>query len=229
MRWSLGRSISTVLLTLWLIRTLGCARDQQLQSITLQPAAQTFGASNIQVIDNQGLAVQLRALGNYIHPPVTKDISDQVTWRSGDVLHQIFTLSSTGLLTATGNACGSSVVSATLQTNSDPSGRSSSGAIVTGSMTASVVCFTGGANSVILTITFLGSGTGTVSVVPSPFICAQNCSVPFSPSAGPITLTATATSGTFGGWSPNCPPETNANVCTISSLTANTTVDVTFN
>ena len=55
--------------------SLSCARDQQLVSITIQPDTQTFGASNIPVPADAGLSVQLRALGHYVHPPVTKDIT----------------------------------------------------------------------------------------------------------------------------------------------------------
>ncbi len=119
-----------------LLSVSSCGHSQQLVSIAVQPAIETFGATNIPVIANAGAAVQLRALGSYIHPPVTKDITNQVTWASNDT--QMFTVSSTGLLTATGFACGGSLVSATVTTNNSVGGLSSSGAIVTGTMTANV-------------------------------------------------------------------------------------------
>jgi hypothetical protein len=203
---------------------LSCAHDQELQSIEVQPTTETFGASNIPINLDAGLAVQLRALGHYIHPPVTKDITNQVTWSSNDV--QMFTINSTGLLTATGNVCGGALVSATVQTNSSVGGQGSSGAIVTGTMSANVTCFTGASTSVVLTITFLGSGKGTVTVLPSGFICSATCGIPFAPGAGPITVTAAA-GGTFGGWT-NCPSATGT-VCTISSITNNMDIDATFN
>ena len=56
-----------------------CGHGQELVSITVQPTSETFGASNMPVIDNAGASVQLRALGSYIHPPVTKDITNKVT------------------------------------------------------------------------------------------------------------------------------------------------------
>jgi hypothetical protein len=118
-----------------------CGHDQQLVSISIDPATQTFGAANIPVSADAGLNVQLRALGSYIHPPVTKDITNQVIWASNTP--QMVTVNSTGVLTATGLACGNALVSATVKTNSSAGGLSSSGAIVTGSMTANVVCFTG--------------------------------------------------------------------------------------
>ena len=81
-----------------------CARDQQLTSITVQPLIETFGATNIPVNLDAGLDVQLRALGTYVHPPVTKDITNQVTWNSNTPA--MVTVSSTGLITATGFSCG---------------------------------------------------------------------------------------------------------------------------
>src|SRR5690349_15670061 len=103
-------------LAAFLINSLSCARDQQLVSITVQPGTETFGAPNIPVSADAGLNVQLRALGNYIHPPVTKDITDQVTWASNTP--DMVTVNSTGLITATGNSCGGTLISATVNTNS---------------------------------------------------------------------------------------------------------------
>jgi hypothetical protein len=118
-----------------------CGHDQQLVSIAIQPAVETFGAATIQVSADAGLNVQLRALGTYIHPPVTKDITDQVTWASNTP--GVATVNSTGLLTATGVDCGNALVSATIKTNTSAGNITSSGALVTGYMTATVVCFTG--------------------------------------------------------------------------------------
>ncbi len=118
-----------------------CGHDQQLVSIEVQPSTETFGAANIPVSADAGATVQLRALGTYIHPPVTKDITNEVTWISNTP--GMVTVNPTGLITATGQACGDSLISATVTTNHSSGNLSSSGAIVTGSMTASVVCFTG--------------------------------------------------------------------------------------
>lgn len=122
-----------------LANLLACGHEQQLVSITIEPATETFGAENIPVDLDAGLNVQLRALGSYIHPPVTKDVTNQVTWVS-NTPHMV-TVNSTGLITATGNSCGSTVITATVTTNRSTGDVASTGAIVTGSMTASVVCF----------------------------------------------------------------------------------------
>ncbi len=63
---------------LWVVGLTSCAHEQQLTSITVQPTTETFGAADIPVSADAGLNVQLRALGSFIHPPVTKDITDQV-------------------------------------------------------------------------------------------------------------------------------------------------------
>lgn len=196
-----------------------CGHDQQLVSISVQPTVETFGASNIPVSADAGLTVQLRALGTYIHPPVTKDITDQVTWASGTP--GIATVNSTGLVTATGVDCGGSIVSATLTTNNAGT-VSSSGAIVTGSMTANVVCFTG--TGPILTAVV--SGNGTVSSSPSGINCPTVCSAGFV-SGTTVTLTAAPNTGaTFGSWS-GC-DSVAGQVCTVT-LNNSLTVTVTFN
>ena len=61
-----------------------CGRSQELVGIQVQPTSETFGASNIPLIFNAGAQIQLRALGTYIHPPVTKDITSQDIEHSAD-------------------------------------------------------------------------------------------------------------------------------------------------
>jgi len=203
-----------------------CGHEQQLVGISIQPAVQTFGSSTTPVSANSGSSVQLRALGSYIHPPVTKDITSQVAWASNTP--DMVTVNSTGLLTATGQSCGGSLVSATVTTNNSGA-VSSTGAIVTGYMTANVTCFGsgGGGGESTLAVTFLGNGTGTVTSSPLGLSCAGSCIGSFA-SGTLVTLTAAANNGsTFGSWQ-NCDsPPTNP-VCTVN-LTANRVVVVTFN
>src|SRR5579864_124919 len=120
---------------------LSCGHDPQLVSINVVPSVETFGAATIPVSQDAGLNVQLKALGSYIHPPVTKDITNQVTWFSNTP--QMVTVNSTGLITATGQACGGTIISATVTKNSSDGGLTSAGAVVVGSMTANVVCSMG--------------------------------------------------------------------------------------
>ncbi len=206
-----------------------CGRDQQLVSILVQPGIETIGASNIPVAQDAGAQVQLRALGTYIHPPVIKDITSQVTWASNDT--QMFTVSSGGLLTATGGACGGTLVSATMKTNTSAGGISSSGAIVTGYMTGNVVCFTsggGGGNTDALTLTFGGTGSGTVISNPTGLSCFSPgpCVGPFT-IGSTVSLNATGTNGSnFVSWV-GCDTSGNVNPCSVT-MTGNRTVTVTF-
>jgi hypothetical protein len=209
-----------------------CGRSQELVSIAVQPPVETFGSSTTLVIDNAGAQVQLRALGTYIHPPVTKDITNQVTWVSNTT--QMFTVdAATGLLTATGESCGSTLVSATVNTNSDSSGLSASGAVVTGYMTANVVCYTGsggGSGNPALTLTFLGNGTGTVASSPLGLSCSSPnpCVTQQFASGTPVTLTATPIApSVFGSWT-GCDSPATTNPCTLT-LVGNRAVTVTLN
>jgi hypothetical protein len=210
-----------------------CGDPQELVTITVNPTTETIGATNIPVSADAGIQVQLSALGTYIHPPVVKDITDQVTWASNTP--QLVTVNSTGLMVATGELCGGGLVSATVTTNHDGSGLSSSGAIVTGFMTANVVCFTGngsggsGGSEPVLTVNFSGSGTGVVASTTSGFTCSStnvSCVDSF-PSGTAITLTANPVApSTFGGWSGGgC---TGTGTCTLL-LQTDTTVTATFN
>ncbi len=221
--WSGLAGVLAIVLVMWMVPS--CGREQQLVSITVEPTSETFGAANIPVPADQGDTVQLRALGTYIHPPVTKDITASVTWFSNDT--QMMTVSSSGLLTATGQACGATLVSATVATNRDASNQSSSGAIVTGYMTGNVVCFTstGAAMGPALTMNLSGTGSGTISSSPPGLGCASTCTGNF-PSGTAVTLTAAPNGSTFRGWT-GCDAASGP-VCTVN-LTKDRTVTATFN
>lgn len=227
-----GKWISLVVLAAAasaLLAASSCGRSQQLVTIQIQPSSETIGATNIPLSADAGYHVQLTALGGYIHPPVTKDITDQVTWLSSDP--QMFSINSAGVLTATGNACGTAVISASLTTNTSEGGISSSGAVVTGSMSAGVVCFTGTGTGQgpELAVTFGGTGTGSVVSNPGGIDCTNtspSCSAEF-PVGTVINLTAMPAAGsTFTSWT-GCSTAANVNPCSIT-LEANTFVTVAF-
>src|SRR5215469_17572 len=109
------RSAGALAILGFFLASLSCAHDQQLVSISVEPNTETFGASNIPVSADAGLNVQLKAFGHYIHPPVTKDVTNEVVWFSNS--DQIATVNSTGLLTASGQACGGALVFASITNN----------------------------------------------------------------------------------------------------------------
>jgi hypothetical protein len=217
-KWSAVISVFAILLTGTLMLSLAsCGHDQELTQITVQPNTETFGATNIPVPADAGLQVQLRALGTYMHPPVTKDITNSVTWSSNTT--QMVTVNSTGLITATGNTCGNTLVSATM--------KSAHGGIQTGFMTATVVCFTGtGPTGPSLIVSFLG-GTGTVVSNPAGIACSTTCGFIFN-TGTTVTLTASPTApSTTVTWNSGCDSNPSANSCVVT-MNGNRTVNVTF-
>lgn len=223
------RSAGALAILGFFLAALSCAHDQQLVSIEIQPIAETFGAPNIPVPADAGLQVQLRALGHYIHPPVVKDVTDEVVWVSNTP--QIATITSTGLLTAAGQACGGALVSATITNNSSSGNRPSKGALVTGTMTTNVVCFTGATgNNALLTVNLVPQNEGTVTVSGgglSTVTCTANCTLPFAIGAANITLSAAGSNGhAFVNWG-NC-SQPSGNQCTIQALDADLIVTANF-
>ena len=83
-----------------------------------------------------------------------------------------------------------------------------------------------------LTVTDIGTGTGTVTSTPAGISCPSSCLAPFSDNSN-VTLTATAAAGsTFAGFSANCVPanpQTNPPTCVVPIVTSDVTVTATFN
>jgi len=215
-KWSALIGIFTVIFSAGLLLFLSsCGHDQELIAITVQPPTETFGAPNIPVSADAGLNVNLRAYGSFIHPPVTKEITNQVTWSSNTP--QMVTVDAAGTITATGNACGNTLVSATMP--------ASHGGIQVGFMTATVVCFTGTGPigpSLIVTI----SGSGTVVSTPAGIACSQTCGFIFNTGTS-VMLTASPTApSTSATWTAGC-DSISGNTCTVT-MNANRTVAVQF-
>lgn len=97
-----------------LLNTSSCARDQQLVSITIEPTGVTFGAAD------PAQKANLTALGTYIHPPETKDITAQVTWATD--IPQLVAVTSGGVVSPTGLGCGTANVSASYNHGTGASG-----------------------------------------------------------------------------------------------------------
>lgn len=200
-----------------------CGHNQGLVSISIVPSAFTYGGA-APPGSNQ-TPIPLTAYGTYVHPPETKDITDQVIWAS-DVT-PVALVDSTGHLTA-GPSCGGSNISASVFTN----GGNKNGNVVVGYMfvtvdgPASLGCTPAGTPPT-LTVNFSGTGMGTVVSSPAGIDCStpSSCNAQF-PAGTSITLTGTPT-GTSKSVSWNGCNSANLDTCNVI-LENSVTVTATF-
>jgi len=172
-----------------------CGHDQKLVSLQIQPMSPGFTFP----VPNAGATGQYHAIATYIHPPATKDVTNQATWSVDDNVVSI----SAGLVTTNGS-CGSADVMATM-----PEGTGGSSNIVIGYSFVTVEdkndpnCPGGGGGSTDaeLMVTLGGNGTGTVTSNPSGLSCPGTCTVLFPATDSPVTLTASpGQNSSFGTW-----------------------------
>ncbi|MBZ5548976.1 MAG: Ig-like domain-containing protein [Acidobacteriia bacterium] len=101
-----------------------CGFKRQLVSITVIP--------NTVTLAGPGLDLQFKAVGNYIHPPDSRDITSSVAWQSAAT--QVVSINATGLATS-GAVCGTNIT-ITATAHSDP--HDSSSGIVVGTAAVTV-------------------------------------------------------------------------------------------
>ncbi|MBF0606539.1 MAG: M6 family metalloprotease domain-containing protein [Magnetococcales bacterium] len=130
-------------------------------------------------------------------------------------------------ITSGTSGSGNGTVAYTVSANTSASQR-------TGTMTIAGQTFTvtqegQGSNSVALTISKLGKGTGTVTSSDGKINCGNTCTASYNPSDSlQITLTAVADSGsTFAGWSGDCSNYATSATCKVGMYVANS-VTATF-
>ena len=202
---------------IWLLSLSSCARSTKLTGITIQPPSGTFGAVDPTIF------FQFKALGTYIHPPKTVDITNQVTWQSDNP--QVIQITSAGVASSNLN-CGVAQVFAEMHDSGSDIVSNSASLTVDGP--ASLGCTPAGPQP-ILTISFAGNGTGTVTGSGISCSTPSSCSNQFT-TGTTLVLTAAATgTSSFAGWS-GCSSTggTNGAVCTVL-LENNLTVTATFN
>lgn len=88
---------------------LGCGHPMTLDSMTINPASASINALGAPI------PVQYTDYGTYSHPKKTVDLSTQVTWTSSTP--DVATVSSAGLVTPVGVACGTTLITATAGKN----------------------------------------------------------------------------------------------------------------
>ena len=67
-----------------LLSVSSCGDPQELVSISVAPVNGDFRGFEYSGESRHWAHVQLRPLATYVHPPVTKDITNQVVWASND-------------------------------------------------------------------------------------------------------------------------------------------------
>ncbi len=202
MTFSCPRVFNLCVVALCCLLSVTCGNKQELISITVTPAQvslQGFGGRS-----------QMAAMGTYIHPPATKDITDIVTWAT-DVPDAV-SVSPTGLVTAI-NICGSGQVTATAYSN--PANHAA-GSAIQGIADVSIL-LNGSPNCsqlANLTVTRGGTGSGVVTSSPSGISCPSICSANFTVGTT-VTLTAAANAGSvFSTWT-GC-DSTSGNICVVT-------------
>jgi len=204
-------AISALMVTaITLLSLASCARGQKLVGITVTPATATFGGV--------GAQLQFKAIGSYIHPPVSKDVTQQAIWTIDS--QNLVTFNGPGLVTAISD-CGTGNVMASLTDDGNY-------VFGTGFVSAAGV---GTSTCTQASLTLVVSGNGTVTSAPAGITCPGTCAAPF-PLDSTVVLTATpgtgATAVTWGAatGSAGCTSQT-ATTCNVT-LDTNETIDATF-
>jgi hypothetical protein len=201
-----------------------CGHDQKLVSIQVSPPSFTF------LVATSDQTTQYHAYGTYIHPPATKDITDQVTWRVDGLADVVAVVSGTpaGTVTTEGG-CGVSDVVATA-----PEGTGGSSNIVVGYGTVTVdnpdiaYCPGGSSQQATLAVVLAGSGLGTVTSVPAGIItCPGSCGAQILVGSL-VVLQATPNTGRmFVSWN-GCTPGNPSTTCSLTMPAGGILVSATF-
>ncbi len=190
----------------FLFNLSSCGFNQHLVSIEVVPPGATF--------NSVGSSIVFKAIGTYVHPPATKDITDQVTWSVDS--QNLVTITNTSLVTAL-SICGSGNLYATYY---DSPNTVTGSAFLTGGGAGTAAC-----NEAVLTVDISGTG-GSVVDSTGAIKCPGTCSADYALGSS-IGLTATLGSGqTSVNWT-NCNGGFSGDTCQII-LNVDTTVTATF-
>ncbi len=184
-----------------------CARSQKLVSLQIQPPTFTFGEP-YQPPPAVNLTEQYTATGTFIHPPETRDVTNEATWTIDD---GVVTMSTPGLFTpapppagspqGTPPPCGGGNIRATV-----PEGTGGSGNIVIAYATVTVddpiqVNCPGYGTEVELSVQVTGPGTITSTV--GGINCPSQCIAPVAVGQS-VGLTANPSAGYMVNWLSGC-------------------------
>ncbi len=183
--------IALIAIATFFLSLSSCGFNQHLVSIQVVPPGTTF--------NYVGASSTFKAMGTYEHPPVTKDITDIVTWSVDS--QNLVTITDTSLVTAI-SICGSGNLYASYY---DSPNEVTGSAFLTGGGAGTATC-----NQAVLTVQIVGTGTvvDSTGVINCPITCSADYTL-----GSQIGLTATpGAGGTFSSWT-NCTPA--GNTCTV--------------
>ena len=218
MKWSyIGLALGALVVTGAVLSLSSCGHDQKLVSLQIQPATATF------LEDDPTLTVQFSAIGSYIHPPATKDVTNQATWKIDD---GVAAMTTPGLFAPVPGFCGGGNISASV-----PEGTGGSGNIVIAYATVTIdnpavpTC-PGGGTQATLGVQVSPIGDGTVTSLTGGISCPTQCISTF-PVGASVGLTATPTQNhSFFSWS-GC-TSFSGNTCTVTIPVGGASVAATF-
>jgi hypothetical protein len=193
-----------------------CGHDQKLVQLQVQPSGFTFLTPDAMATG------QFSAIATYIHPPATKDVTAQATWKVDDNVVKI----NDGSVSPSGGGCGGANVSASM-----PEGTGGADNIVLAYATVTVNNPTdptcpGGGTEGELGVTVNPVGDGTVTSLLGGINCPTNCIAEF-PVGTQVGLTATpAASHSFVGWT-GC-TSMSGNTCSVTIPAGGASVAATF-
>jgi hypothetical protein len=206
-----------------------CGHDQKLVSITITPTTSAFLEPGF-TPPPPNPTQQYTAIATYIHPPATKDVTSQATWK---IDNGVATLTAPGLFTATPppatappgtpGPCGVADISASV-----PEGTGGSGNVLIALATVTVddpsntLC-PGGGKLGTLAVGVIGGGL--VTSLPGAISCTATggtCIATFSVGSS-VLLTASS----VPVWQ-NCPSAVGHNTCVITIPTGGTAVSASF-
>ena len=197
---------------------LSCGNQRKLVSIDVHPASFTFFTP-----DPQSLAV-FTALGTYKHPPDTRDITSQVTWKTDNP--QVILVDKGVVSPQPGGVCGFGDISASFNEG---------GNLITGYATVTVndptrsICPGGGTTQGVVSVTLApASDDGSVTSAPAGIACPTGACITQFPVGSTVGLNAVPSSGhTFVGWTGGCTGS--QTTCSFTVPTGSTNVTATFN
>ncbi len=216
-RWL--KSLLSAALALIATSWLSCGQDHKLVAIEIQPS----GGFDFPTPDPASQGV-FTAIGTYVHPPGTADITSKVTWKTD--VPQLLVINNGVVSPQPGNVCGIADVYATMN---------SGGNFVTANATVTVNDSTnplcpGGSNTlgvVSVTLAGTGAGTSTVTSAPAGISCPGTTCIAQFTVGTTVGLNAVPGAGTKVTWT-GCTPA-GVNTCSILVPKGTTNVTATFN